>query len=322
MTRQDRENSQRNALSRRTVIRSVGVGLAGLSPLASVLARPARAQGTRRVTDCRNRVVMLGENRKIACIGGTITETLCDFGLADRIVAVDTTSTSPPEMLETRKSLGYMRTLSAEGVLSVLPDLVLCMNDAGPPAAIAQLIASSVPVVMVDATPSADAVVARTRFLANVLDCQAQGEKLASTIESGFQALSDWRTAHAGQKTRVMFVMTVRNNRPMAAGTGTAADSIITLTGSENALSSMKGYKILNDEALLTVAPDVVVLMEQGGERLKSDMMAMTAFRETPAGKNNAFVLMEGEWMLGFGPRTPQAAMELAQRIASVRQAG
>ncbi|MDT8872279.1 hypothetical protein RAA17_16480 [Komagataeibacter rhaeticus] len=98
------------------------------------------------------------------------------------MIAVDITSTWPEQALREKKSVGYMRALSAEGILSLRPDLMLAMNDCGPPPVLDQLMASTVPVVFVDATPSEDAIVARTRFLASLLDAKQQGTAVRGHI--------------------------------------------------------------------------------------------------------------------------------------------
>ncbi|MGV4876018.1 heme/hemin ABC transporter substrate-binding protein [Acetobacter indonesiensis] len=304
------EKYKEYSISRRVMLAGVGAGLAAAFGGAAASTLPKKD-----ITDCRGRRVTLGTANRIACIGGAITETLYDLGAQNRIVAVDTTSTWPPEALQTKKSLGYMRTISVEGVLSLQPDLVLSLNDAGPATAIDQLIASPVPVVMVASKPTPDTILDRTRFLADVVQCQKEGSVLCQSIEEGFQTLSDWREKLPAEKTRVIFVMSMQNGRPMVAGTGTAADSMIALTGCLNAAGTMQGYKTLNDEALIPLAPQVVLLMEQSGPHIQAEMLKSAAFKQTPAGKNTRFVQMEGGRMLGFGPRTPQTAFELAQKI-------
>ncbi|WP_051535782.1 ABC transporter substrate-binding protein [Asaia platycodi] len=78
----------------------------------------------------------------------TITETLYALGASDRIVGIDITSTYPVSALREKKSVGYMRQLSSEGILSLKPDLILAMNDSGPANAIDQVMESSTPIVM------------------------------------------------------------------------------------------------------------------------------------------------------------------------------
>jgi iron complex transport system substrate-binding protein len=46
-----------------------------------------------------------------------------------------------------------------------------------------------------------------------------------------------------------------------------------------------------------------------------ASLFAMPAFSATPAARNARLVVMDGQYLLGFGPRTPQAAAELMASI-------
>lgn len=302
--------SENPALSRR----QLGISFVAMSVAASILPMAGHAAPVRTITDCRGRRVAIPSAERIACIGGTVTETLYAFGRSQSIIGVDLTSTWPEQAQREKKNLGYMRAISAEGVLSLKPDLILAMNDSGPAAAMDQLAASGVPVVFVDATHSPEAIEGRTRFLAEIVDAKPEGERLCATISDQFRNLAAWRQAHL-RKRRVLFVMRMTNNRPMAAGTGTAADAVIGLAGAINAGAGMQGYKIVDQENLVALRPDVILTMQQGGDAVRTELLADPGFQLTPAGKNRAIIVMEGERLLGFGPRTPQAALELAQLI-------
>ncbi|ARW11536.1 heme/hemin ABC transporter substrate-binding protein [Acetobacter ascendens] len=305
-------------LSRRSVGVALICGMASICmPRAGLAQDVTDAVTPRSVTDCRGRRVTLHGATRIASIGGTITETLYALGRSPAILAVDQTSTWPEQARKEKKDLGYMRAISSEGVLSLRPDLVLTMNDAGPPAAMDQLVASGIPVVFVDATPSPEAIEQRTRFLAGIVGAQAAGEQLCSALTGQFQQLEAWRATHTG-KPRVLFIMRMTNNRPMAAGKGTAADAMISLAGGVNAGADMQGYKIVDQENLVALRPDIILLMDQTATSIRTALQADPGFKLTPAGRNNAFVSMEGERLLGFGLRTPQAALDLARMMAAV----
>lgn len=297
----------------------------GLSALATGMSgaasRAARAGEKRdlQVEDCRGRRVTLGSMNRIVSIGGTITETLYALGASERIVGVDITSTYPVAALREKKSVGYMRQLSSEGVLSLKPDLVLAMNDSGPANAIDQIMESSTPIVMVDATPSLDAVRKRILTLARIIGAGEAGASMVVRLDNQLRTLKAWKELHP-QKPRVLFVMRVVNGRPMAAGTGTAADAIITLAGATNAGSDMQGYKAPEREALIALKPDVILMMSQGGQTMRDALLADDAVMLTPAGQRKAIIDMEGEKLLGFGPRTAEAALELAQQIVKHTQ--
>ena len=73
------------------------------------------------------------EARRIVSIGGAVTETFYALGAQGELVGADTTSLFP-EAAEKLPSVGYARNLSAEGVLSLRPTLIVANEDAGPPA--------------------------------------------------------------------------------------------------------------------------------------------------------------------------------------------
>nr|CCA79612.1 exported hypothetical protein [blood disease bacterium R229] len=81
--------------------------------------------------------------RRVVVIGGALAECVYALGMEHVLVAADTTCTYPRPVLALPK-VGYLRTLSSEGVLSLRPDLVLMSTDAGPPEALAQLRGSGV----------------------------------------------------------------------------------------------------------------------------------------------------------------------------------
>ena len=75
---------------------------------------------------------------RITVAGGSITEILYFLKEEDRIIGVDITSNYPKD---TQKfpSIGYVRNLSAEGVLSLKPTLIIGEDDMGPPDVINQV---------------------------------------------------------------------------------------------------------------------------------------------------------------------------------------
>lgn len=286
---------------------------AALGLAATILAPPVAWAAA--FLDARRRPVPRVDLSRVVCIGGAITEIAYALGVANDVVAVDSTSQFPPEALREKRNIGYMRQVSPEGVLALRPTLILVMNDAGPPQALDLLAASGAPVVFVDATLTPQAVEARVRFLARIFNATAAGERLCVALDGEFAELAAWRTAHPGRK-RVLFVLSMRNGHPVVGGTGTSADAIIALAGGINAASNVEGYKPVSDEALSTMAPDVILAMDHAGPSLDPGALDLPGFRLTAAGRRHALIRMDGEFLLGLGPRTPRAALELARRLA------
>ena len=71
-------------------------------------------------------------------ISGAITEVVYALGAEGQLVGTDTTSLFPAAAQKTPK-VGYLRQLSAEGILSLKPDAVIATSEAGPPVVLDQL---------------------------------------------------------------------------------------------------------------------------------------------------------------------------------------
>ena len=73
---------------------------------------------------------------RIVSVSGATTEIVYALGAEKQLVGSDTTSLFPAAALQTPK-VGYMRQLSAEGLLSLKPDAVITTHEAGPAAVLA-----------------------------------------------------------------------------------------------------------------------------------------------------------------------------------------
>ncbi len=248
---------------------------------------------------------------RIVALGGAVTEIVADLGLADRIVAADTTSVFPADILRTRPNVGYLRQLSAEGILSVRPTLVLAAEGAGPPDVLQLVQGTGVPIVRVPEEPTEAGVVARILAVADAVGASEAGRALAATTEARFAALAAERSRLGGE-VRALFVLSLQNGRVMVGGRGTTADGMFRLAGATNAAAAVEGYKPMTDEAVVAARPDAIVMMQAGPSGPPSaDLLAGPALSRTPAGRAGRLVVMDGLYLLGFGPRTPDAARDL-----------
>ena len=101
------------------------------------------------------------------------------------------------------------------------------------------------------------------------------------------------------------------------AGRGTAADSIISLAGGENAVRDYEGYKPLTAEAAAVAAPDFILVTSRGLESSGGidALLKQPGLSLTPAGKEKHVIAMDDLLLLGFGPRLGQAVKELCDQL-------
>jgi heme transport system substrate-binding protein len=255
------------------------------------------------------------DTSRIVSIGGDVTEILYALKADPKIVAVDTTSTYPASALKEKKSVGYMRALSTEGVLSTDPTLIIAGADAGPAEVVSALKASSVPYVQVPFEPSLEGVTRKIEVVGEAIGAQAEAEKLTKSVTAQFEALAE-RRGKIEKPVRALFVLAVQAGRAVAAGKGTAANAVIELAGAVNVAADMHGFKQITDEAVIDRAPDVVITMAAGAPgHDPGAILKLPAFKSTPAGQNERLIVMDGNYLLNFGPRAGQASAELLEAL-------
>jgi iron complex transport system substrate-binding protein len=284
--------------------------------LAVLIAQPAAARADAvTVRDAGGNEVTVRDNSRIVSIGGAITEILYAIGLGQRVVAVDTTSTHPPEVLRDKPNVGYMRALSPEGVLGLNPSLILAMEGAGPPQAVTVLRAAGIPFVLVPDRFTGEGIVKKIALVAQAAGAPDRGKCLAAAVAADLEALAQVRH-QIETPLRTTFLLSFVNNRAMVAGRATAADGIIKMAGATNAITGYEGYKPVNDEAIIAARPEFVLAMQRESHPLDAKaVFSHPGFALTPAAKQQAFAAMDGLYLLGFGPRTARAARDLAATI-------
>ncbi len=250
---------------------------------------------------------------RVVAIGGALTETIYALGAEKLLVGNDTTSYYPPAANELPK-VGYQRALSAEGILSLSPDLVILTDDAGPPAVLKQLSHAGVQLLKVPAGRSFADVKNTILRVADALDYRAKSTLLIEQLEAHVRALED-SVATQGKTKQVLFVLQHSGGAALVAGANTSADSMIHLSGADNVVSAYSGYKPLTPEALIALQPDVILVTSQGLQQTGGveQLLKIPGLAFTPAAKSGHVIAMDALLLLGFGPRSAEAALQLNQ---------
>ena len=252
---------------------------------------------------------------RVVAVGGAVTEIVYALGAGERLVAVDTTSVYPEAALKLPK-VGYMRTLSSEGVLAMRPQAVIAAAEAGPKSAIAQIELTGVPVTTVPSDHNLDTVRVRVRKVAATLGLPGRGEELEKRIAAQWTD-AERAVASYATRPRVLFLLAHTGNSALVAGKDTAADAMIRYAGATNAFAGVNGYKPLTAEAAIAAAPDIVLITTEGLETIggADRLWSRPGLALTPAGKAKRVVAFDALYLLGFGPRMPQAVKDLAARL-------
>lgn len=257
-----------------------------------------------------------GAAKRIVTVGGAVTETVFALGAGDRVVAVDTSSVHPAAV-DALPKVGYQRTLAAEGILALEPDLVLASAEAGPSTTIEQLRSAGVRVELLPVVDTLDGAAARIRAIGALIDAQAPAAALASTVETTGAAAIDRAQARA-TKPRVLILYARGGGTAMVSGTGTGAAAMVAMAGGTNAVTAWDGFRPLSAEAAIAAAPDAIVIPSRGLQSMGGidGVLAMPGLGDTPAGKARRVIAIDDLMLLGFGPRMPAAIEALSGELA------
>lgn len=250
---------------------------------------------------------------RIVTVGGAITETVFALGAGDDVVGVDTSSVFP-ESLSALPHVGYQRSLAAEGVLSLRPTLLLASSDAGPPEVLAQLRNAGVRVETITGEPSVAGARTRIGVIAQLLGRDAA--PLLATFDRDL-AEAEALVAKAKSRPRVLSVYARGANALHVLGRGSAGDALVTLAGGESAVTAFEGSKPMTAEAVVESRPDWILVPSRGLASIGGEdgLFRTPGVAETPAGKAKHVIAMDDLLLLGFGPRTGRAVVELTRRI-------
>ncbi len=247
---------------------------------------------------------------RIITAGSVVTETVCALGDCNKIVASDRTSLYPPQ-IQSLPSIGYRSSISAEGILSLNPNLIIVEKDYIEDAVLSQLQSTKVEIVLIEQRFSFEGTKEIIHKIATALNRQNEAKTLITKIESELQEAKSW-IIQSESSPRVLGL----HNRGLSvvnlAGKETFSE-ILSYAGAVNALSEVSGYKPLNSEALVAANPDFILFFESGLESIGGikGALAIQGVAQTTAGKRKQIIAVDGIKLSNFGPRFGEAVKEL-----------
>jgi iron complex transport system substrate-binding protein len=270
------------------------------------------------VIDAYGNEVTIDDTSRVVSLGGSVTEIVFALGAQGSLVAVDTSSVYPPEAVAALPKVGYVRQLSAEGVLALEPSLIIATPSAGPPEVLEQLRDAGVTIVVVPDEDSIEGAKAKITTIGEIFGLSERAADLNRQIDLDvLEARLYLDAVRAEAKPRVMFVYARGAGALSVSGTGTSAHAMIALAGGENAVSEYEGYRPLTAEAAVTAAPEVLLFLSRGLESVGgvNGLRELPGLALTPAYEAGRVVAFDDLYLLGFGPRVGQAVLELTQAL-------
>jgi iron complex transport system substrate-binding protein len=259
-----------------------------------------------------------GRGARVVGVSKQINEYLYDIHAESVLVARDLTSIHPAAITRL-PSVGYHRALSAEGIISMRPTMLLTDGNLGPDAVVAQVRKVGIPVLVLAPGSSLDSAQLLMQRLGREFHHEAQADSVVASWKSGMAELlrdsAKWTSAHP-PRVLVMHFGQIANDY-LALKRGTTADQIIRWAGGVNAIDSTGGMLRLTPELIAKAAPDIIIATDVGFDRLGSaeKFAALPGVSLTPAARAGRIYRADESEVMYFSPRTPEVLRRMVNRL-------
>jgi iron complex transport system substrate-binding protein len=259
---------------------------------------------------------------RIVCIGQAYNEMIYDLGAQDHLVGVDLSSTFPPE-IKKLPNVGYHRALSAEGILSLKPTIIIHDNNIGPDNVVHQLQDLQVPMKTFTAkADSIDGTKALLREMGAYFHKEQRAEELCAKIDRDMAAATEAVKKYKDHPRVAIIHFGRASNIYLLVGNGGRGDAgsagkMVEWAGGVPAIEKEGMQRLVSPEIIAQSNPEVILLTEFGFDRLGSMEQAKTlpGVAETDAATHNRIYRIPEHEVMYFGPDTGQNVIDLAKTI-------
>lgn len=262
----------------------------------------------------------VAEGTRLITLFGDLTEIVYALGIEQYLVARDTSSVYPAAT-EELPNLGFAGALNVEAILAMEPTLVIGTSMAGPPGVLEQLREAGVEVVLLEEMNGLDAAQIKIRVVGEALGIPHTAEALALDVERRLAEVMA-TAAEIERPLRVLHVYVRRGGVQLVSGAGNKAQAIIEAAGGRDAAAEVgiEGWQPLTPEALVAIDPEVYLVMDLGLGVVGGieGLLEIPGMAETQAGRAQRVISMPDLYLLGFGPRLPEAIADLAAYLRGI----
>jgi iron complex transport system substrate-binding protein len=252
---------------------------------------------------------------RVVAVSKQINEFLYDIHAESVLVARDLTSIYPPQIKQL-PSVGYHRALSAEGIISMHPTMLLTDGNVGPEPVLEQVRKVGIPVVTMRPGSGPDSAQLLMKQLGETFHHEREADSVVAEWRRDMASvLADTAKWAGTTRPRVMIIhMGQIANSYLALKRGSAGDQIVRWAGGENAVDSVGGMMRLTPELIAKAAPDIIIATDVGFDRVGSaeKFAEMPGVALTPAGKSRRIHRIDETEVMYFGPRTAASVRKIA----------
>jgi len=261
--------------------------------------------------------------QRAVVISQAYTEMIWALGAQDAVVGVDYSSTWPPAV-KAVTTVGYHRALSAEGILSLKPTVIITDGNIGPPQVVQQLHQLNVAFKTFTAkNDSLDGAKALMREMGAYFHKEQRAEELCRKLDADMaRALADAKQYSDHPRVAVIHYGRASNVYMLVGASGGgdagAAGQMVRWAGGEMAIHTTGMQRMTSPEIVAQANPDVVLMTEFGYDRLSGSnqqIMELPGVSTSNAAKNGRIYRVEEHDLMYFGPSTGEGVSTLVKLL-------
>ena len=245
-----------------------------------------------------------------------VTELVTSLGQQERLIAIDVTSRQPPGV-DTLPNIGYHRNLSAEGLLSLRPTLVIGSQHIGPPNVIQALAAANIPLIRLPSAQSIAQLENNINTLALALARPNKGSELVQNLHATRQKLDALSLSLSFKKKRVAFLLSMSPDKLRLAGLGTSGQAFIQLLGATD-VANFENYQNVSAESLLAMQADIILVAGRSpSTAVETLLSAHPVIAFSTAAKSKAVLSLDGSTLVaGLSLAAVEDALRILQKLS------
>ena len=260
---------------------------------------------------------------RVVCVSKQLNEFIFAIGAQGHLIARDLTSIYPPRITRL-PDVGYHRALSAEGIISMRPSVLLTDGNVGPDPVLAQVRAVGIPVETMEPGQTPAAAQQLMLRLGSYFGRRQAAQAVVARWDAEMKAaLAAAAGGAGGTRPRVLMIHFGQiNNSYLGLSRGGPADRIIGWAGGVNALDQVGGMARLTPETIARAAPDIILATEVGFDRYGTveKFRGLPGVALTPAARTLQIHRIPESEIMYFGPRTPAALRRIAGWLHPARR--
>ena len=268
-----------------------------------------------------NPITVPAEVNKIVSMAPSVTRTLIDLGLADKIVAIDTNSYDYVEFLPTGIAQFDMMNPDNESLVALEPDIIFTsgMSSKGGEDVFKASREAGVCVADIPSSTSFDQIAEDILFIGACTGTSDKADEIVKEFKVGTETLKSAAAEAANGETKtVLFMISLpTSDYPTLYSTGsnTYIDEMITDLGCKNVVGDQNSWVSISVEDAVALNPDVIFTNVNYVDNPVEEIAATPGWENVTAVKNNDIYYIDANTSNQPNQHVLEALFEMAKYL-------